>query len=90
MDGATGNPRRRPLTYWPVRATVRSVDSTLYSFLRLSTLSTSRARQPDALNPDYWAMDGYAFSIETSRVFMSRLFMNLTTNIQHTRSGQPI
>src|SRR6478672_5652719 len=41
MDGATGNPFRRPLTYWPVRATVRSVDSTLYSFLRLSTLSTS-------------------------------------------------
>src|SRR4030095_6773423 len=41
MDGATGNPFRRPLMYWPVRATVRSVDSTLYSFLRLSTLSTS-------------------------------------------------
>src|SRR5262245_27013496 len=41
MDGATGNPVRRPLLYWPVRATVRSVDSTLYSFLRLSTLSTS-------------------------------------------------
>src|SRR4029434_2622259 len=41
MDGATGNPFRRPLLYWPVRATVRSVDSTLYSFLRLSTLSTS-------------------------------------------------
>src|SRR4029450_4608529 len=41
IDGATGNPFRRPLLYWPVRATVRSVDSTLYSFLRLSTLSTS-------------------------------------------------
>src|SRR6185295_14190192 len=41
MDGATGNPLRRPLLYLPVRATVRSVDSTLYSFLRLSTLSTS-------------------------------------------------
>jgi pimeloyl-ACP methyl ester carboxylesterase len=41
------------------------------------------ARQPDALNPDNWAMDAYAFSIAASRVFMSRLFMNLTTNIQH-------
>ncbi len=41
------------------------------------------ARQPDALNPDNWAMDAYAFSIAGSRVFMSRLFMNLTTNIQH-------
>ena len=41
------------------------------------------ARQPDALNPDNWAIDAYAFSIEANRVFMSRLFMNLTTNIQH-------
>ena len=41
------------------------------------------ARQPDALNPDYWAIDGYAFSIPASRVFMSRLFMTLATNIPH-------
>jgi pimeloyl-ACP methyl ester carboxylesterase len=41
------------------------------------------ARHPEALNPDYWAIDAYAFSIEAKRVFMSRLFMNLTTNIQH-------
>src|SRR6185369_12246387 len=41
MDGATGNPVRRPLLNWPVRASERSVDSTMYSFLRLSTLSTS-------------------------------------------------
>jgi len=41
------------------------------------------ARQPDALNPDNWGMDAYAFSIPTSRVFMSRLFMNLATNIPH-------
>ena len=41
------------------------------------------ARQPDALNPDNWAIDAYAFSIAANRVFMSRLFMNLTTNIQH-------
>jgi pimeloyl-ACP methyl ester carboxylesterase len=41
------------------------------------------AHQPDALNPDYWAMDAYAFSIPASRVFMSRLFMNVTTNIPH-------
>ena len=41
------------------------------------------ARQPDALNPDYWAIDAYAFSIPEKRAFMSRLFMNLSTNIQH-------
>jgi len=41
------------------------------------------AREPDALNPDNWAIDAYAFSIPANRVFMSRLFMNLTTNIQH-------
>jgi pimeloyl-ACP methyl ester carboxylesterase len=41
------------------------------------------ARQPDALNPDNWAIDAYAFSIAAKRVFMSRLLMNLTTNIQH-------
>jgi len=41
------------------------------------------ANQPDALNPDNWAMDAYAFSIPTSRAFMSRLFMNLATNIPH-------
>jgi len=41
------------------------------------------ARRPDALNPDNWAIDAYAFSIAAKRVFMSRLFMNLTTNIQH-------
>jgi pimeloyl-ACP methyl ester carboxylesterase len=39
------------------------------------------ARHPEALNPDNWAMDAYAFSIGASRVFMSRLFMNLATNI---------
>jgi pimeloyl-ACP methyl ester carboxylesterase len=50
---------------------------------RSRVLHKTGARQPDALNPDHWAMDGYAFSIDTSRVFMSRLFMNLTTNIQH-------
>ncbi len=41
------------------------------------------ARQPEALNPDNWAIDAYAFFIAANRVFMSRLFMNLTTNIQH-------
>jgi pimeloyl-ACP methyl ester carboxylesterase len=41
------------------------------------------ARQPDALNPDNWAIDAYAFSIAANRLFMSRLFMNVTTNIQH-------
>lgn len=41
------------------------------------------ARQPDALNPDYWAIDAYAFSIAANRSFMSRLLMNLATNIRH-------
>jgi pimeloyl-ACP methyl ester carboxylesterase len=39
------------------------------------------ARRPDELNPDYWAIDAYAFSIPASRLFMSRLFMTLATNI---------
>jgi pimeloyl-ACP methyl ester carboxylesterase len=46
-------------------------------------LHKNGASQPDALNPDLWAIDAYAFSIPASRIFMSRLFMNLTTNIQH-------
>jgi pimeloyl-ACP methyl ester carboxylesterase len=48
---------------------------------RASFLHKKGARQPDALNPDHWAMDAYAFSIPANRVFMSRLFMNITTNI---------
>ena len=50
---------------------------------RSMVLHRKGARQPDALNPDNWAMDAYAFSIAANRIFMSRLFMNLTTNIQH-------
>jgi pimeloyl-ACP methyl ester carboxylesterase len=46
-------------------------------------LHRAGARRPDALNPDSWAMDAYAFSIAASRTFMARLFLNLTTNIQH-------
>ena len=46
-------------------------------------LHKTGARRPDALDPGDWAMDAYAFSIVASRVFMSRLFMNLATNIQH-------
>jgi pimeloyl-ACP methyl ester carboxylesterase len=41
------------------------------------------ARHPEGVNPDYWAIDAYAFSIPEKRAFMSRLFMNLSTNIQH-------
>jgi pimeloyl-ACP methyl ester carboxylesterase len=41
------------------------------------------ARQPDALNPDNWAIDAYAFSIAANRAFMSRLLMNLATNLSH-------
>ena len=40
------------------------------------------ARRPDALNPDNWAIDAYAFSIAEKRLFMSRLFMNLATNFE--------
>ena len=39
------------------------------------------ARRPDDLNPDYWAIDASTFSNPASRVFMSRLFMTLATNI---------
>jgi pimeloyl-ACP methyl ester carboxylesterase len=46
-------------------------------------LHKTGACHPDALNPDNWAIDAYAFSIAANRVFMSRLFMNLATNIQH-------
>jgi pimeloyl-ACP methyl ester carboxylesterase len=46
-------------------------------------LHTKGARRPDALNPDNWAIDAYVFSIEAKRAFMSRLFMNLSTNIPH-------
>jgi pimeloyl-ACP methyl ester carboxylesterase len=36
-----------------------------------------------APGPLIWAIDAYAFSVAANRVLMSRLFMNLTTNIQH-------
>jgi pimeloyl-ACP methyl ester carboxylesterase len=45
-------------------------------------LHQTGARRPESLNPDNWAMDAYACSIPASRVFMSRLLMNLATNIQ--------
>ena len=44
-------------------------------------LHKTGARHPEALNPDNWAIDAYAFSNAAKRVFMSRLFMNITTNI---------
>ena len=50
---------------------------------RSAFLHKRGARQPDAVNPDYWANDAYAFSIPASRVFMSRLFMDVTSNIPH-------
>ena len=46
-------------------------------------LHKTGALRPDALNPDAWAMDAYAFSIPATRTFMARLFLNLSTNIQH-------
>ncbi|MBI1256401.1 MAG: alpha/beta fold hydrolase [Chloroflexi bacterium] len=41
------------------------------------------ARRPEALNPDHWAIDAYAFSIEADRLFMSRLLMNMEANFPH-------
>jgi pimeloyl-ACP methyl ester carboxylesterase len=46
-------------------------------------LHRTGARQPDALNPDNWAIDAYAFSIEANRLFMSRLLMNMEANFPH-------
>src|SRR5262249_23829250 len=46
-------------------------------------LHLTGARHPDAVSPDNWAIDAYAFSNAEKRAFMSRLFMNLTTNIRH-------
>ena len=49
------------------------------------------ARRPDALNPDYWAIDAYAFSIAANRVFMSRLFYDPPRRTSSTtRNGTPI
>src|SRR5216683_6697968 len=46
-------------------------------------LHQTGARLPDALNPDHWAIDAHAFAIPASRAFMSRILMNLATNVQH-------
>lgn len=43
-------------------------------------LHRTGARQPDALNPDSWAIDAYAFSSGAKRLFMSRLLMNMGAN----------
>ena len=50
--------------------------------LRLSRESIDLVTQIVSV-PDNSTIDAYAFSIAANRVFMSRLFMNLTTNIQH-------
>jgi pimeloyl-ACP methyl ester carboxylesterase len=43
-------------------------------------LHRTGARRPDDLDPGNWAMDAYAFSIDASKVFMSRLLMNMKAN----------
>ena len=43
-------------------------------------LHRTGAHRPDVLNPDHWAIDAYAFSIESKRLFMSRLLMNMEAN----------
>jgi pimeloyl-ACP methyl ester carboxylesterase len=50
---------------------------------RSKFLHQTGAHAPDAVGPDNWAIDAYAFSIPASRAFMSRLLMNLPTNVQH-------
>jgi pimeloyl-ACP methyl ester carboxylesterase len=59
-------------------------------------LHQAGARRPDALDPDNWAIDAYAFSIPENRVFMSRLLMNMEANIPrypewnaHLKDRQP-
>ena len=46
-------------------------------------LHQTGARRPEAVNPDNWGIDAYAFSIEADLLFMSRLLMNLATNVSH-------
>jgi pimeloyl-ACP methyl ester carboxylesterase len=46
-------------------------------------LHKTGAHDPEAVNPDNWAMDAYAFSLPKSRTFMAKLFLNVTTNIPH-------
>ena len=46
-------------------------------------LHQTGARRPDALNPDNWAIDAHAFSIPASRVFMSRMLMNMQASVPH-------
>jgi len=43
-------------------------------------LHKTGAHQPEALNPDNWAIDAHAFSIPESRTFMSRLLMDMKAN----------
>jgi pimeloyl-ACP methyl ester carboxylesterase len=61
----------------------------LATVLQLATEGRDRflhqfgARRPDALDPDDWATDAYAFSIPEDRLFMSRLLMNMSANVPH-------
>ena len=52
-------------------------------------LHKTGAHQPDALNPDNWAIDAHAFSIPESRTFMSRLLMDMKANFpQYPKWGR--
>jgi pimeloyl-ACP methyl ester carboxylesterase len=46
-------------------------------------LHQAGARRAEALAPDNWAIDAYAFSNRGKRVFMSRLLMNMAENVPH-------
>ena len=46
-------------------------------------MSGPGAHEPDALDPDNWAIDAYALSIAADRAFMSRLLMNMEANFPH-------
>ena len=46
-------------------------------------LHRTGARNPEALNPDDWAVDAYAFGIPESRQFMAQLLTDIMSNVTH-------
>src|SRR6516162_782914 len=57
-----------------------AADEKLATEARDKYLHKTGAHQPDALNPDNWAIAAHAFSIPESRAFMSRLLMDMKAN----------
>ena len=46
-------------------------------------LHKTGARDAEALNPDDWAVDAYAFGIPESRRYMARLLTDIMSNVSH-------